>query len=94
MLAASTPMTAAEAQAAAAEVHAAAAAAAGAQRREATGFMGVVKDGGFKPFKAVLSHGGRLNHLGQFATAEEACSRSRASSGRRTSRTSSQSSHR
>ena len=76
VLAASTPMTAAEAQAAAAEAHAAAAAEGLTlvpSAENATGFMGVVKDGGFqKPFKAVLSHGGRLNHLGQFATAEEA----------------------
>ena len=76
VLAASTPMTAAEAQAAAAEAHAAAAEEGLAlvpSAENATGFMGVCKDGSVRaPFKAVLRHDGRSKHLGQFATAEEA----------------------
>ena len=64
-----TPMTAAEAHAAAE--------AAGlvlVRAENATGFKGVYRSDRHisKPFKAQLWHGGRINNLGTFATAEEA----------------------
>ena len=62
------PMTAAEAHAAAEEEGLAL-----VRAENATGFKGVCRNGSAsKPFKAQLWHGGRHNHLGLFATAEEA----------------------
>ena len=97
VLAASTPMTAAEAQAAAAEAHAAAAAEGLTlvpSAENATGFMGVVKDGGVQAVQSVLRTAGASTTWASSRRRRRRRSRSRASSGRRTSRTSSQSSHR
>ena len=57
----------------AAEAHAAAAAAGLALLRadNSTGFKGVFRQGRGQPFRARLIQGGRENHLGSFATAEE-----------------------